>query len=189
MSFSTKGDLELTLQIPESEMGGGRHSFIHPFTGQQLRWLMWSLPFCAQTRTRTEMGFVIAESLQSRLERQFKMKDQTKPGLPGTCFDLKEEQKQAEVVKLAKTSPGTSSPKASVSDELGRRRGGLRVSIMVHRWAVTGATPAPSKPCRTWASLKIDERSRWPLLSQDGRLPPFPAQQPVADTLTGGDTD
>lgn len=77
------------------------------------------------------MGFVIAESLQSRLERQFKMKDQTKPGLPGTCFDLKEEQKQAEVVKLAKTSPGTSSPKASVSDELGRRRGGLRVSIMV----------------------------------------------------------
>lgn len=43
------------------------------------------------------------------------MKAQTKPGLEEPVGDLKEERKQTEVVKPAKTSPGSSSPNACSS--------------------------------------------------------------------------
>lgn len=118
--------------------------------------------------------------------RQFKMKDQTKPGLQEPVDGLKEERKQTEVVKPAKTSPGTSSSNAcpSVSEMGWGDCGGKAVGhIKVHGWPVTVATPAPSKSCETWASLKIGE-------PQPGRSPSAsPCSTAVADTLTGGDTD
>lgn len=51
---------------------------------------------------------------------------------------------------------------------------------------MTGATPAPSKPCKTWAS----QRAKQVASTQPGpSLSASPSSTAVTDTLTSGDTD